>query len=44
LIALNKCNMAIPTYECCALLMLIQVLLGENILNQFTHTGRLKIG
>ena len=33
--------MARPTYECCELL--IQVLLGDNIFNPFTHTGRLKI-
>ena len=44
LIALNKCTMAISAYECCELLMLIQVLLGDNIFNQFAHTGRLKIG
>ena len=44
LIALNKCSMARPAYECCELLMLIQVLLGDNIFNQFALTGRLKIG
>ena len=43
LIALNKCTMAILTFECCELLMLIQVLLGDSIFNQYTHTGRLKI-
>ena len=44
LIALHKCTMAIPAFECCELLMLIQVLLGDNILSPFTHMGRLKIG
>jgi hypothetical protein len=36
--------MAILTFECCELLMLIQVPLGDNIFNPFTHSGRLKIG
>ena len=44
LIALNKWTMSSPTFECRELLMLIQVLLGDNIFNPFAQTGRLKIG
>jgi len=43
LTALNKCTMASPTYKCCELLVLIQVLLGDNIFNPFTRADRLKI-